>query len=215
MTEHTGLIVVLDVGAGAVERLQAATSVATLASVMLSLGVGGDGAVRDAAEVVKTAQRLGIAVLIVGDATSARTLRADGIHLPVTERPLDAYHAAREQLGARAMIGVDAGRSRHDAMTLGEAGADYVGFGIPGFVKERDQAVDRRLELVGWWAEIFEVPCVAMDVATPEEACDLSRAGADFVAFQLVAGTTIDEVRTRTQAFASAVAEAAVQRGIA
>ena len=33
--------------------------------------------------------------------------------------------------GDRGIIGVDAGISRHDAMTVAEAGADYVAFGAP------------------------------------------------------------------------------------
>ena len=36
-----------------------------------------------------------------------------------------------------------------------------------------------------WWAEIFQVPCVAFDVETAEEAARLARAGADFVAVRL------------------------------
>ncbi len=71
---------------------------------------------------------------------------------------------AREILGGRFIVGADAGRSRDDAMTLGEAGADYVGFGIPAHVEDRETARERRLDLVAWWSEIFEVPCVAFDV---------------------------------------------------
>ncbi len=50
-------------------------------------------------------------------------------------------------------------------MTAGEDGADYVGFGIPAFVKDRETAIERQIELIAWWSEIFEVPCVAFDVA--------------------------------------------------
>ena len=39
-------------------------------------------------------------------------------------------------------------------------------------------------------AEIFEVPCVAFDVETREEAEALSRAGADFIAIRLAADAT-------------------------
>jgi thiamine-phosphate pyrophosphorylase len=94
------------------------------------------------------------------------------------------YGEARDILGGRFIVGADAGRSRHDAMTLGEAGADYVGFGIPAHVEDRESARSRRLELVGWWSEIFEVPCVAFDVETAEEAARLAAAGADFVALR-------------------------------
>ena len=83
------------------------------------------------APLVAAAQAQGAAALVEGDARLARTVKADGVHVPWSKTPLAAYTEAREILGARAMIGGDAGRRRHDAMQLGEAGADYIGFGIP------------------------------------------------------------------------------------
>ena len=40
----------------------------------------------------------------------------------------------------------------------------------------------RLAELIAWWAEIFEVPCVPWDVETAEEAESLAGLGADFIA---------------------------------
>jgi thiamine-phosphate pyrophosphorylase len=79
-------------------------------------------------------------------------------------------------------------------MTLGEAGADYVGFGIPALVEDRETARERRLELVAWWSEIFEVPCVAFDVEADEDAGLLAQAGADFVALRVPATASINEL---------------------
>ena len=118
-----------------------------------------------------------IAALIEGDAQLARTLRADGVHLPWSKDVAARYGEAREVLGTRYIVGVDVGRSRHDAMTLAEDGADYIGFGIPPHVEDRAAAAARRLELVSWWSEIFEVPCVAFDVDTAEDAIALARRG--------------------------------------
>jgi thiamine-phosphate pyrophosphorylase len=131
---------------------------------------------------VEIAQAKGAAALVEADAKLALTLRADGVHLPWSKDIVARYGQAREILGQRFIVGADAGRLRDDAMTLGEAGADYVGFGIPPHVADRETARGRRLELVVWWSEIFEVPCVAFDVETLEEAATLARAGADFVA---------------------------------
>jgi thiamine-phosphate pyrophosphorylase len=59
-------------------------------------------------------------------------------------------------------------------MTAGEAGADYVGFsGIRG---DTDGG-----RLVAWWANLFEVPCVALDELPEAEARQLVLDGADFI----------------------------------
>jgi thiamine-phosphate pyrophosphorylase len=70
-------------------------------------------------------------------------------------------------------------------MLLGEAGAEYVGFGIPSHVEDRAVAAARRLDLVAWWSEIFEPPCVGFDVDSVEDAGALAAAGADFIAVPL------------------------------
>src|SRR5512144_3125954 len=164
----------------AVETLLASAPVAAVL-------IAPDGAPLDAAHtkpIVDLVQARGVAALIEADAALARILRADGVHLPWSKDVVGRYGTAREILGGRFIVGADAGRFRDDAMTLGEAGADYVGFGIPGHVEDRQTARERQLELVAWWAEIFEPPCVAFDVETIEDAARLVGAGADFVALR-------------------------------
>lgn len=58
-------------------------------------------------------------------------------------------------------------------MVLAEQGADYVAFGGPAA---------QTAELVAWWAELIEVPCVAWDVSSLTQAREAARLGADFVA---------------------------------
>jgi thiamine-phosphate pyrophosphorylase len=161
---------------------------------------------RTARPLVECAQAKGIAALIADDAQLARTLRADGVHLRWAEDVVARYGEAREILGGRYIVGADAGRSRDDAMTLGEAGADYVAFGIPAHVEDRESARGRRLDLIGWWSEIFEVPCVGFDVETVEEATALAAAGADFVALAAPADTSADELARWGEDLARAVA---------
>lgn len=77
-------------------------------------------------------------------------------------------------------IGAGSLRSKHDAMTAGERGVDYVMFGEPrpdGTCPPLDATVER----ASWWAEIFQTPCVVYadslaDVPT------LAATGAEFVA---------------------------------
>lgn len=167
----------------ALDRMLAAADVAALL-------LAPDAAVAPARlkALIEAAQAKNIAALIEGDSGLARTLCADGVHLPWSKDIVTRYREAREVLGSRFIVGADAGRLRDDAMTLGEAGADYVGFGIPPHVEDRETARARRLELVGWWSEIFEVPCVAFDIDEVAEAARLTRAGADFVAMRLPEG---------------------------
>ena len=72
------------------------------------------------------------------------------------------------------IVGADGGISRHDAMMLGEAGADYVAFGPAGAARERRRATTtakkRKLDLVGWWSDVFVVPVVAFGIETAEDA---------------------------------------------
>ena len=118
-----------------------------------------------------------VALLVENDAARAERIGADGVHLPADAA---LYGQAREHLGRRAIVGVGCNKSRHEAMLLAELGADYVAFGPT--VAASDRELEERAALIAWWSEIFVVPSVAWNVETPEEAADLARLGANFVA---------------------------------
>jgi thiamine-phosphate pyrophosphorylase len=67
-------------------------------------------------------------------------------------------------------------------MQAGEDGADYVAFGafFPTTTKTPPAMAD--VETLAWWAEVMEVPCVAIGGITAENCAPLVRAGADFLA---------------------------------
>jgi thiamine-phosphate pyrophosphorylase len=178
---------VIQPGAGAGERLAAALAAGDFASVVIAGLAGTDVPVADIQRLLGQAQAAGAAALVCDDARLARTLKADGVHLSVDGEGAKGFGEAREIVGRGLIVGVEAGRSRHDAMVSGEAGADYVAFGIPDRVGDREKAHLRRCELVAWWAEVFEVPVVAFDVGDPAEAAELAAAGADFIALTLPA----------------------------
>jgi thiamine-phosphate pyrophosphorylase len=198
------LYLVAETGAAA-DRVAAALAVADVASLLLEPGEGMPLNTDLARPLVALAQKKDVAAIIAADAKLARALEADGLHLPPSRDPAKAYAEARHILGSQFIIGAHAGKSRHDAMVLGEAGADYIGFGVPKGVRDVEGARARRLDLVSWWAEIFEVPCVAFDVETPEEADELARAGADFIGLRLEAGEALADLAARIRAIADAV----------
>ena len=163
----------------ALARVLALPRAAALISAVLLVAAAGAALDPGIAPLIDVAQKRGAAAILAGDARLARTLRADGVHLLPSDDPMTAYAEAREILGNRFIVGADAGGSRHDAMSLGEAGADYLGFGPDA----ADPALRR--DLVAWWSEIFEVPCVALGAARADDAADLAAAGADFVGVRL------------------------------
>jgi thiamine-phosphate pyrophosphorylase len=110
------------------------------------------------------------ALLLEGDAALARELGADGVHL---EADVSAYARARALIGDDAIIGADCGSSRHLAMTFGELGADYIGFS--GLIPTEPGSI------IGWWSELFEVSCVALDPAGEVDARVFVEDGADFI----------------------------------
>jgi len=187
----TQLCAVIEAGEAALGHLSVALAAAEVACVLIAPLPGAGLDAHAAGPLVEAAQRRNAAALIVEDAQLARTLRADGVHLSIAKietaakTGISGYDVVRSLVGRGGIVGVDAGISRHDAMTVAEEGADYVAFGAPAHLKDRAKARLRRDELVAWWAEIFEAPCVALDVETPEEAEALARAGADFVGLRL------------------------------
>lgn len=98
-----------------------------------------------------------IALVIDTHLSLVPRLGLDGVHLGDGGRNL---RLARKELGPDAIVGAHCGTSRHDGMSAGEAGADYVSFGplTPGLLDGDEVAED---DLFGWWSEMIEVPVVA------------------------------------------------------
>lgn len=100
----------------------------------------------------------------------------DGVHL----RGLRDIRAAREELGKDGIVGAYCEASRHDGMTAGDAGADYVSFG-PATASALGSGDIAEPDLFQWWAQMIEVPVVAEGGLT-DEALRTLAPFADFVA---------------------------------
>jgi len=120
-------------------------------------------------------QGAGAALLIDGHADLVARSGADGAHLA----GIAALDEALPTLRPDRIAGVGALATRHDSMNAGERGADYVLFGEPDGSGGRP-SIEAIAERLGWWAELFEPPCVGYAV-TREEAIEFVAAGADFI----------------------------------
>ncbi len=203
------LFLVVETGDSARDRLSAALAAGQIASVLIVPPSGRDLALAEVQPLIAAAQAHGAAALLP-DAELARLAKADGVHLRHSDDIAVDFRDARAKVGAGSIIGGHAGNSRHDAMMLGELGADYVAFGLPRDVDSEDAARNQRFELVQWWVEIFEVPCVAFDVEDRQDIIDLAEAGADFIGITLPAGISPADAAERVRLVADALSAAEV-----
>ena len=164
--------------------LQAALSPGGIAAVLLRLPDAVDE--RTAVNVVKAlapgVQEAG-AALIIGAAPDLAALvaargGADGAHLASGGE--EALRDALDRLRPDRIVGAGGILTRHDAMGAGELGVDYVMFGEA--TEDGEQPPPELVaEFAAWWAEIFEVPCVAL-ARTEAEVATLAATGAEFIA---------------------------------
>ena len=159
-------------------KLADALAAGDVACVLARLAPGAEGAAKKImARLAEIAARADAALLVDNDPRLAARAGADGVHIH------GAGAALAEALGSlkpERIVGAGLLRTRDDAMTAGEAGADYVMFGEPradGFVPPSAETLAR----VEWWAEIFEPPCVGFADSLGDIA-PLVAAGADFIA---------------------------------
>jgi thiamine-phosphate pyrophosphorylase len=129
------------------------------------------------------AQKHGAALIVEASPAVAARGGADGCHLVYDAQRLGDAVAS---LAPQRMVGVAGLKSRDDAMSAAESGADYVMFGEPMVSRHAEKngllpPLHAVVERVGWWAELFEVPVIgfASDI---EGAAALTAVSADFVA---------------------------------
>jgi thiamine-phosphate pyrophosphorylase len=164
------------------DQLAAVLKAAPIACVLITT------ASSDEAQMKKTLQSLApliqqhdTALLTLNAPHIAMRAQADGCHIATQSETLaDDLAQAIASIKPRGIIGVGNLKSKHDAMSAGERDIDYVMFGEPsadGYVAPFEQ----RCERISWWADIFNVPCVAY-AHNFDEIKLLCKAGADFIA---------------------------------
>jgi thiamine-phosphate pyrophosphorylase len=184
-------------------ELERALGYGDIAAVLLRLAEGGE---RNLIERVKpiaaVVQPREIALVVDGHPDIVARAGADGAHLT----GVATFAAALAMLKPDRIAGAGGLRSRHDAMLAGETGADYVMFGDPDRHGRRPD-FESLQERLAWWAELFEVPCVAY-AGSKDEIAPLSQTGADFIALGDWIWSRPDGVADAVAAAAAIIAEA-------
>ena len=87
------------------------------------------------------------------------------------------FEDALDSLKPERIVGLGGLTSRDEAMRAGETEVDYLMF---GGLEPNGASAEEVFEQAGWWAEVFNLPCVAVAHA-PEDAPRLARCGAEFL----------------------------------
>lgn len=152
------------------DQLRAILDAEDIACLRLSLATRDEDTLTRAADAIReVAHSFDVPVLIDTHVVLAQRLGLDGVHLNDGGRSI---RAARETLGEDASIGAFCGQSRHDAMTAGENGADYVVFGpVSGALGDGELA---GRDLFEWWTEVMTLPVIAEGGLTLDRVRDIS-----------------------------------------
>jgi thiamine-phosphate pyrophosphorylase len=140
------------------ETLARVLDSADIACVRLALATKDEDRLSRAADAVReVCYPRDIALVISEHVLLAERLGLDGVHLTDGAR---SVRKVRKDMGDDAIVGTFCGASRHDGMTAGEVGADYVSFGPVSATPLGDGTI-AEYELFEWWSQMIEVPIVA------------------------------------------------------
>lgn len=158
--------------------LGSALSGGDVASVILVRFDAPEEAFRDFVEkAVPLVQSAGAAAVIAGDTQSAGRAKADGVHVAGRR---EAVADAVKKYQPKWIVGAEVRSSRHDALEIGEERPDYLFVGRLDGDTHPDPD-PKALELAEWWAQMVEIPCIAMAGYTAESVVAAAATGAEFV----------------------------------
>ena len=153
------------------DRLARVLDAHAVACIRLALSTHDEGALSKAADACReVAHARDVAIVIDTHFILADRLGLDGVHLTDGARQI---RSARKALGPDAVVGAFCGTSRHNGLTAGEAGADYISFGPVGATALGDGAQAEH-DLFDWWSQMIEVPVVAEGALTEDLIRDLA-----------------------------------------
>lgn len=190
------------------DRLAAALDAGDVAAVQLRLKDVDERAIVKAIDTLRPiVQSRDVAFLLNDRPDLAVEHGCDGAHVGQDDM---AASKARAVLGDLT-LGVSCQNSRDLAFEAGEAGADYVAFGA--FFPTTTKAATARCEpdILQWWSELMELPCVAIGGIDAGNCAPLVQAGADFLAVVSAVWSDPDGPAAGTQRMNAAILAAGEQ----
>lgn len=145
------------------DQLAAVMDSVEIACLRLSLAARDEDTLGRAADACRlVAHARDVAIVIENHVLFVERHGLDGIHLTDGARSI---RGMRKDLGADAIVGAYCGVTRHEGITAGEAGADYVAYGPIG---ETPLGKGERADfaLFDWWSAMIEVPVIAEGALT-------------------------------------------------
>jgi len=140
------------------DKLAACLDSTEVACVRLALATTDEGRIAKSADALReVTHERDVALVIDSHIMLVERLGLDGVHLQDGAR---SVRKVRKDLGDDAIVGSYCTNSRHDGMTAGELGADYISFGPVGETPLGDGR-QASSDLFEWWSMMIEVPVVA------------------------------------------------------
>jgi thiamine-phosphate pyrophosphorylase len=162
------------------DDLAAALDAGDVGAVQLRLKDIADDDIKRAVEsLLPIAQAHDVPFILNDRPDLAHATGCDGVHIGQQDTE---YAEAREIMGPEAVIGVTCHDSRHLGIVAADAGADYVAFGAFFPTTTKAAKFQASPEILQWWQEIMQLPCVAIGGITADNGAALVQAGADFLA---------------------------------
>lgn len=155
-----------------------AANAGDVASLLIRPLHSADDTVELISSVLATGYDQNVAILVDGDAEIAAQAGADGVQI---SGGIENFKTARSLLGSDRIVGVMSNGSRHTAMEIGEAGADYFAFDQSQPITVGSGETCEEIDAISWWSALFEIPSVAYSPTAFDDVEALVKAGSNFI----------------------------------